>query len=378
MSRTKKRSDGRYSRQVYLGRDESGKRKYKTFYADTDRAAQKLADDFRSALGKGADPVQMDATLATLYDNLIAVKKAKGIGQKSLDRYEDNKNHWGDLLLRPAADLRAADFQSILNHLAEWHDGKPPLSHFTLSNLRSSAKAAYELAIPEVVQYNPIVKTTCPAGADPEPREPISEEQQRWIREMPHRAQRAAMLLLYSGLRRGEATALTWADVDLDAATITVNSGYDFRGKKSKKPKTDAGRRVVNIPRILVDYLKTQQDGCLYVLHTIKGHRMTEQAWKTLWSSYMADLNVRYGYHDRASKKCPGGLPMVIDTFTPHQLRHTFCTLMYFAGVDVLTARDQMGHKDITVTLGIYTALDKKFKKKKINRLDTYLKKQTV
>lgn len=30
-------------------------------------------------------------------------------------------------------------------------------------------------------------------------------------------------------------------------------------------------------------------------------------------------------------------------------------------------------HKDISVTLGIYTALNKKFKKKKINRLDTYL-----
>lgn len=164
MSRNKKRTDGRYSRQVYLGRDETGKRKYKTFYADTDRAAQKLADDFRSALGKGADPAQMDATLATLYDNLIAVKKAKGISQKSLDRYEDNKNHWGDLLSRPAADLRAADFQSVLNRLAEWHDGKPPMSHFTLSNLRSSAKAVYDLAIPEVVQYNPIVKTTCPAG----------------------------------------------------------------------------------------------------------------------------------------------------------------------------------------------------------------------
>lgn len=237
MSRNKKRTDGRYSRQVYLGRDETGRRKYKTFYADTDRAAQKLADDFRSALGKGADPAQMDATLATLYDNLIAVKKAKGISQKSLDRYEDNKNHWGDLLSRPAADLRAADFQSVLNRLAEWHDGKPPMSHFTLSNLRSSAKAVYDLAIPEVVQYNPIVKTTCPAGADPEPREPISEEQQRWIRETPHRAQRAAMLLLYSGLRRGEATALTWADVDLDAATITVNNGYNFHDKKTKKPR---------------------------------------------------------------------------------------------------------------------------------------------
>lgn len=56
---------------------------------------------------------------------------------------------------------------------------------------------------------------------------------------------------------------------------------------------------------------------------------------------------------------------MRIDAFTPHQLRHTFCTLMYFAGVDVMTARDQMGHKDISVTLGIYTALDKNSRRRK-------------
>lgn len=186
------------------------------------------------------------------------------------------------------------------------------------------------------------------------------------------------MLLLYSGLRRGEATALTWADVDLDDATITVSKGYNFGGKKTKTTKTPAGTRVVSIPKVLVEYLKTQQDGCLYVLHNPKGERMTEQGWKQLWKSYMCDLNVKYGYDGKQNKNRPGGLPMVIDAFTPHQLRHTFCTLMYFAGVDVLTARDQMGHKDISVTLGIYTALDKKFKKKKINRLDAYLKKQSV
>ena len=41
------------------------------------------------------------------------------------------------------------------------------------------------------------------------------------------------------------------------------------------------------------------------------------------------------------------------------------------------TARNQMGHKDINVTLGIYTSLDKKFKKKKINLLDGYLSQET-
>lgn len=377
MARTKKRADGRYSRQIYLGKDANGKRKYKTLYADTDREAQRLAEEYRAAIGKGLDPEQAKAALGQLYENLIAVKKAKGIGQKSLDRYEDNRNSWGPLKDLPAGELKASDFQRVLNELADWHNGKPPLSHFTLTNLRSSTKAAYELAIPEIVLYNPLVKTTAPAGAPPEPREPISEEQQQWIRETLHNAQRAAMLLLYSGLRRGEATALTWADVDLADATITVSKGYDFADKKSKNPKTAAGVRVVSIPKVLVDYLKTQQDGCLYVLHNSKGKRMTEQGWKRLWESYMRDLNVKYGYHGEENKNRPGGLPMVIDTFTPHQLRHTFCTLMYFAGVDVMTARDQMGHKDISVTLGIYTALDKKFKKKKINRLDAYLRKKT-
>ena len=168
----KKGSDGRYRYRVCIGKDETGKPKYKSFYGSTAKAARAAAEAYRTALGKGMDPAQSKATLATLYDNLIAAKTAKGIGQKSLDRYEDNKNHWGPLLDQPAADLRTADFQRVLNSLAQWHNGKPPLSHFTLSNLRSSAKAAYELAIPEVVQYNPIVKTTCPAGADPDGQRP--------------------------------------------------------------------------------------------------------------------------------------------------------------------------------------------------------------
>lgn len=298
MAKNKKRADGRYSCQVYLGKGPDGKRKYKTFYGSTLREAKAAADDFRSAVSKGMDPEQAEATLGTLYDNLIAAKKAKGIGQKSIDRLATNKAHWGELVDVPASELRAADFQRVLNNLADWHDGKPPLSHFTLTNLRGSAKAAYDLAIPEIVMYNPLVKTITPAGV-----------------------------------------------------------------------------RVVSIPKVLVDYLRTQQDGCFYVLHNHKGQQMTEQGWKRLWESYMRDLNVKYGYDGQQNKNRPGGLPMRIDTFTPHQLRHTFCTLMYFAGVDVMTARDQMGHKDISVTLGIYTALDKKFKKKKINRLDTYLKK---
>ncbi len=70
----------------------------------------------------------------------------------------------------PASELRASDFQRVLNALADWHDGKPPLSHFTLTNLRGSAKAAYNLAIPEIVMYNPLIRTIAPPGCVGVPR----------------------------------------------------------------------------------------------------------------------------------------------------------------------------------------------------------------
>ena len=93
MAVNKKGTDGRYRYRVNIGKDADGKPKYKNFYGTTAREARAAAEAYRISLGKGADPSQMDATLATLYDNLIAAKRAKGIGQKSLDRYEDNKNH---------------------------------------------------------------------------------------------------------------------------------------------------------------------------------------------------------------------------------------------------------------------------------------------
>ena len=64
---------------------------------------------------------------------------------------------------------------------------------------------------------------------------------------------------------------------------------------------------------------------------------------------------------------------MIIPTFTPHQLRHTYITMLYLAGVDVMTAKEQAGHSDIQTTLNIYTHLDKNHKQKNIDKLNNFL-----
>ena len=182
------------------------------------------------------------------------------------------------------------------------------------------------------------------------------------------------MLMMYSGLRKGEVTALTWADIDFDNHTISVNKSFNFKQGEIKLPKTTAGNRVVSVPAKLIRFLRTVPKNNILVVTTANGGRMTESAWKRLWESYLKDLNLKYGTSlIKRSKFDPKGSIMTIEPFTPHCLRHTFCSIMYEAGTDVLTAKEQMGHSDIKTTLSIYTHLDKQHKQKNISKLDAYL-----
>ena len=54
--------------------------------------------------------------------------------------------------------------------------------------------------------------------------------------------------------------------------------------------------------------------------------------------------------------------------FTPHDLRYTYATILYDAGVDVLTAAALLGHDDVSVTMGIYTQLSHGKKKEGVEK----------
>lgn len=75
---------------------------------------------------------------------------------------------------------------------------------------------------------------------------------------MPARYRAAVTVAAWSGLRAGELFALTRADVDLDAGTLRVRRALvELTGQPIGygPPKSDAGRRVVHLPRTVVDTL---------------------------------------------------------------------------------------------------------------------------
>lgn len=57
MARLKKRSDGRYRSQIYLGRDENGKKMYKAIYGKTPAEVKEKETAVRLELGRGLDIV---------------------------------------------------------------------------------------------------------------------------------------------------------------------------------------------------------------------------------------------------------------------------------------------------------------------------------
>jgi site-specific recombinase XerD len=56
-----------------------------------------------------------------------------------------------------------------------------------------------------------------------------------------------------------------------------------------------------------------------------------------------------------------------------HQLRHSYATILNKAGVDVKTAQILLGHKDIKITLNIYTEIEKEQLDKARDQINKYI-----
>lgn len=386
MARLTKRRDNRYCVQVYLGRDETGKKQYKSVYGKTPAEVKEKETALRLQLGKGLDVLSQRDSFAQWAEDWLRLKERENISSRQLDNYKRAVRRWKEELQGyEIGQVRADDIERVLVALSD-----QGLAQRTINLYRSTIRQIMRRAVGRVIPANPVdlVQLTQP-GQKAEQRRALTTEEQQWFFDTPHRGQATAVIMMLSGLRRGELAALTWNDVDLKGRTITVNKviEYDSNGVPSLRhiTKSAAGMRTVDIPQRLADYMAALPRDNLLVIPSAHGGVMTESAWAKLWRSYMRVLNEKYGTRtladlERLKSSTPGPkkLDMTIPHITMHWLRHTFCTLMYLAGVDVVQACAQMGHADVSTTLRIYTHLDATHKRKSVDKLDLYLSGKRV
>ena len=163
-----------------------------------------------------------------------------------------------------------------------------------------------------------------------------------------------AYFLLYTGLRRGEALAIEWKDIDFKNNLINVDKAIFFKNNKPelKSTKTESGTRTVPLLTPLRGVLQKEKDRSVYLFG--KDKMMTEQALRRAWEHYCKDSGV---------------------TITPHQLRHAFATILFDAEISSKSAQKILGHADYKTTMEIYTHISEKREVTDTKKLNKFLKK---
>ena len=372
MARATKRSDGRYQKTITIGRKSDGSLARIAIYGKTIKELESKIAKTKVELEEGIFLSGDDVVFGKIAETWINYFKTD-LSDKMKLRYKGVLcGHLSPLHDIRVRDLKPLHLQMIINKMHE-----AGYAQKSMQIVKQAASQVLDLALQNQMVYRNVFEKIKVPHVDAEEREPLTEEQKDLILRTwaGHRMGVPVLIMLYCGIRRGELLALMWSDIDLIGKTLTVNKAADMprNETKIKKPKTKAGNRIIPIPDILVPVLESakNQAESLYVCPAVKtGGIMSAQAYSEAWKSYMHYLNIQAGGRDR-SRSNPKIIAM--DPFTAHQLRHTYATMLYDADVDVKTAQKLLGHKDLSVTMKIYTHLSEKKEAIGIERLNNHL-----
>jgi integrase len=176
----------------------------------------------------------------------------------------------------------------------------------------------------------------------------------------------AVMLLLYSGIRRGEFCGLEWKDVDFKNCLIHIRRTSQYIsgiGVIEKDTKNISSERVMKLPQdmfILFNQYRKWQ---------VQERLSMGDKWNAIIPIKDAEGKIKHRENDRVFTQ-ENGLPIFPDSittwinrfqkkynlpkFTPHTLRHTNISLLIAAGVPIRNVSQRAGHAQLSTTSNIY------------------------
>lgn len=281
--------------------------------------------------------------------------------------------HYKDILTRhKGKQIQEVTAQDIANHLTA-AKGRG-YSATVVNTIRSIYRMIFDYAIAQdLAQYNPVASIRLPKGLKRGKRTAPNDTQIKAIfanKDKPFGL--FPMFLLCTGLRKSEALALTWDDLDFEKKEISVTKSLDYTSganPKIKPPKTEAGNRIVPILDILMEPLQQAraESSSEYLFPSTPSNRskksgglMTLRGYEGAWLRYCQEA----GFVDQEGKP----------TLTAHNLRHGTATLMFELEVDELSAQKILGHSRIEITREIYTELRTSQKLKSLNKFNEGMK----
>jgi integrase len=178
------------------------------------------------------------------------------------------------------------------------------------------------------------------------------------------------LLVTALGLRRGEALALRWDDIDLDRGHLRVRATLqrlDGHLIRAEMPKTQSSRRTLPLPTVVVDALRTHRALQLQ-------ERLAAPVWQdetlvftTGIGTPLEPRNVLRSFQNLCDR---AGLRRL----RIHDLRHAAASFLLLQGVDMRVVMGTLGHSRLATTSDLYTHLLEPVQRQAADRMDELLR----
>ena len=343
-----RRKDGRYEARVPLGKDENGKRRYRSFYGNTAEEAE-----YKMLLAR--EPIAIPIALTEMTVRELTMEYITAIKPRLKESSEVNYRMKAEKHIIPAFGnmkcclLKANDIYAFIESKL-----KSGLSARYVTDIIVLLKSIYRYASRVYGISNCLEGIVMPKRTKPEIILLSKSEQARLMAYLNEDFDLNALgiaLSLYTGIRIGELCALQWKDVDLTNRTITVRKtvqrikNYDGKSKTKlviTEPKSASSVRVIPIPDCLVAMLE----------------RFKDSAEKYVLSGNCKPVEPRTLQYRFAAILKKANLPSVHF----HSLRHAFATNCVALGFDIKTLSEILGHSSVEITLNryVHSSLDRK------------------
>ena len=350
------RKDGRYQ---YRYTDIYGKRKY--IYASTLNDLREKETKLKQSLSSGLDYAGGEITVYQQTARYVSMKNTACYQTKRHYQYVLTTLKSEPFAAKCIRDVKVSDAQQWIMKLHG--DGK---GDSTITSVRGVVKLAFQMACNEdIIRKNPIdFKLVEVVPNDSQKRITMTQEQQEiwmgFIRgdKTYRKYYDEFVVLLETGMRVSEFCGLTKSDLDFENRRIRVDHQLvRERGSKYyvEKTKTECGCRFIPMTDTAYQSLKN----ILARRKTLKAEMIVDGYTGFLLLDKDDKPKVALHIENEmrwAMKKYRKLYPdKPLPHITPHVFRHTFCSNMANAGMDIKNLQYVMGHSDVGVTLNVYT-----------------------
>jgi len=244
-------------------------------------------------------------------------------------------------------------------------DGKGGLSARTVRYVHTIIHAGLGAAVRDgLLSVNPADKADPPsvkAAASPEMRFWTADELRTFLDQRGQASDElliAWSLLVSTGMRRGEALGLRWADVDFESARLSVRRSATVVKHKGQGEELIIGPPKSGRPRTV--------DVDPGTLAALKAHKVAQGTLALALARddayVLANLDGSVRHPERFSRRFVAAVVAArkavgedrLSKIRLHDLRHTHATLLLAAGVPVKVVSERLGHASAMITLGIY------------------------